>query len=59
MQTVLVKASGLNRRPACACSAKTGMKLSVMMSSEKHSAGPTSVAALMIARSCASLPWTS
>jgi len=40
-----VNASGPNNRPSCASSVKTGMKLSVMISSEKNSAGPTSSAA--------------
>ena len=45
MANVLVKASGLNRRPSCASSAKIGRNDTVMMSSEKNSAGPTSIAA--------------
>ena len=39
---VLVKASGLNSRPSCPSSAKTGRNDTVMMRSEKKSAGPTS-----------------
>ena len=39
---VLVKASGLNSRPSCPSSVKTGRNETVMMSSEKKSAGPTS-----------------
>ena len=45
MANVLVKASGLNSRPSCASSAKIGRNETVMMSSEKNSAGPTSLAA--------------
>ena len=45
MANVLVKASGLNRRPSCASSAKIGRNDTVMMSSEKNNAGPTSIAA--------------
>ncbi len=41
---VLVNASGLNSRPSCPSSVKTGRKDTVMMSSEKKSAGPTSLA---------------
>jgi hypothetical protein len=41
----LVNASGPNSRPSCASSVNTGMKDSVMISSEKNSAGPTSSAA--------------
>ena len=42
---VLVKASGLNRRPSCASSVKIGMNETVMINRLKNSAGPTSVAA--------------
>ncbi len=42
MDSVLVQASGLNNRPSCASSAKTGMNDRVMMSSDVKSAGPTS-----------------
>ena len=45
MANVLVKASGPNRRPSCASSVKMGRNDTVMMSSEKNSAGPTSEAA--------------
>ena len=37
---VLVNASGLNSRPSCPSSVKTGRNETVMMSSEKKSAGP-------------------
>ena len=37
---VLVNASGLNSRPSCPSSVNTGRKETVMMSSEKKSAGP-------------------
>ncbi len=47
MANVLVKASGLNRRPSCASRVKTGKKETVMMSSEKNSGFPTSLAASM------------
>ncbi len=43
---VFVNASGLNSRPSCASSEKTGMKLTVMTSSEKNSGRPTLLAAL-------------
>ena len=42
---VFVKASGLNSRPSCAVSENTGMKLTVMTSSEKKSGRPTLFAA--------------
>ena len=45
MEKVLVKASGLNIRPSCASSVKIGRNETVMISSEKNSAGPTSIAA--------------
>ena len=45
-----VKASGLNSRPSCASSANTGMKLTVMISSEKKIAGPTCCAACPTSR---------
>ena len=41
---VLVNARGLNIRPSCPCSVKTGRKLTVMISSDTKSAGPTSFA---------------
>ncbi len=41
----LVKASGENSRPSCASNVKMGRKDSVMTSSEKKRAGPTSTAA--------------
>ena len=41
---VFVNASGLNSRPSCPPNVKTGRNDTVMMSSEKNSAGPTSVA---------------
>ena len=47
---VLVKASGLKSRPSCAVSEKTGMKLTVMTSSEKKSGRPTLFAAAMMTR---------
>ena len=40
-----MNASGANILPSCASSAKTGRKLSVIMSKLKNSAGPTSPAA--------------
>ncbi|GAB1413790.1 hypothetical protein MASR1M97_25260 [Candidatus Desulfobacillus denitrificans] len=49
MAKVLVHASGANRRPSCASSVNTGRKETVMMSSEKNSAGPTSLQAAIIA----------
>ncbi len=45
IEYVLVNASGENSRPSCASSVNTGMNDSVMISSEKNSAGPTSAAA--------------
>ena len=45
MAKVFVKASGPNRRPSCASSVKIGRNDTVMISSEKNSAGPTSEAA--------------
>ena len=45
MAYVLVKASGENSLPSCACRLKTGRNETVMMRSEKNSEGPTSVAA--------------
>ena len=47
MANVLVKASGPNSRPSCDSSVKIGRNDTVMMSSEKNSAGPTSAAASM------------
>ncbi|MNY46744.1 hypothetical protein D3C86_1819530 [compost metagenome] len=46
----MVKASGENMRPSWASSVKTGVNDSVMMSSEKNSAGPTSAAESAITR---------
>ena len=45
MANVLVQASGLNSSPSCASKAKIGRNETVMMSSEKNSDGPTSLAA--------------
>ena len=45
MAKVLVKASGLNSRPSCASSVKIGRNETVMISRQKNSAGPTSLAA--------------
>ena len=42
MANVLVNASGLKSRPSCPSSVKTGMNETVMIKSEKKSAGPTS-----------------
>jgi hypothetical protein len=42
---VLVKASGMKRRPACPVSPKTGRNDTAMMRSEKKIAGVTSAAA--------------
>ncbi len=42
---VFVQASGLNSNPSCASNAKIGKKETVIMSSEKNSDGPTSLAA--------------
>src|SRR3989338_1944396 len=42
---VLVKASGANSRPSCASSVNTGRNDTVMISSEKNNAGPTSLQA--------------
>jgi hypothetical protein len=42
---VFVKASGLNSRPSCASSVKTGRNDTVMISRLKKSDGPTSLAA--------------
>ena len=47
MAKVLVKASGLKRRPSCPSSVKIGRNETVIMSSEKKRAGPTSLAASM------------
>ena len=41
---VFVNASGLNRRPSCPSRVNTGRNETVMMRSEKKSAGPTSFA---------------
>ena len=49
MAKVLVKASGENSRPSWPSSANTGRKDTVMISSEKNSAGPTSLQASTIA----------
>jgi len=49
MEKVLVKASGENRRPSCASSVNTGRNETVMISSEKNNAGPTSLHAVRIA----------
>ena len=49
MAKVLVKASGENSRPSCASSVNTGRNETVMISSEKNSAGPTSLQAAMMA----------
>jgi hypothetical protein len=49
MEKVLVQASGANSRPSCASSVNTGRKETVMISSEKNSAGPTSLQASIIA----------
>ena len=46
---VLVKASGWNRRPSCASSAKIGRNDTVMISRLKKSDGPTSTAASITA----------
>ena len=40
IENVLVNASGLKSRPSCASSEKTGMKLTVITSSEKKSGRP-------------------
>jgi hypothetical protein len=48
MANVFVNASGLNSRPSCPSSAKTGRKLTVMMRREKKSAGPTSFALVRV-----------
>src|SRR5438477_6037048 len=48
IENVLVNASGLNRRPSCAVSEKTGIKLTVITSNEKKSGRPTVLAALMM-----------
>ena len=45
-----MNASGENIRPSCASSANTGTNDSVITSSEKNSAGPTSTAASVIRR---------
>ena len=45
MMKVLVKASGLNMRPSCASSKKTGTKEMTMMASEKKIGRPTCLAA--------------
>ncbi len=50
IEYVFVKASGEKSRPSCASSVKTGMNDSVMISSEKNSAGPTSAAESPITR---------
>src|SRR5579884_1545200 len=44
MDRVLVQVSGLNMRPSWASSRKTGRKETTMITSEKKSAGPTSLA---------------
>ena len=41
IENVFVNASGLNSRPSCPSSVNTGMNETVMMSSERNSAGPT------------------
>jgi hypothetical protein len=56
MAKVLVKASGLNSRPSWPSSVNTGRKETVMMSSEKNRAGPTSLQALIMASARALLP---
>ena len=48
IENVLVKASGLNKRPSCAVSENTGRKLTVMTRSEKNSGRPTVFAAATI-----------
>src|SRR5215475_10060464 len=48
IENVLVKASGLNRRPSWAVSVKTGMKLTVITRSAKNSERPTLFAAVII-----------
>src|SRR5881628_1478400 len=48
MEKVFVNASGLNNRPSCASSEKTGMKLTVMTSSAKKRGRPTLLAAEMM-----------
>ncbi len=48
MVKVLVKASGLNRRPSCASSVNTGMKLTVMTSRAKNSGLPSCLQAVMM-----------
>ena len=44
IEKVFVNASGLKSRPSCPSSAKTGRNATVMISSEKNNAGPTSCA---------------
>ena len=56
MEKVLVKASGENSRPSCASSVNTGRNETVMISSEKNSAGPTSLQAARIALARSSNP---
>src|SRR5213075_1100719 len=48
IENVFVNASGRNRRPSCAVSENTGMKLTVMTSSAKKSERPTLFAASTI-----------
>jgi len=43
--SVFVQASGLNMRPSCASSRKTGRNETTMISREKNRAGPTCLAA--------------
>ena len=49
IEYVLVKASGLNRRPSVASSVNTGKNDTVMTRSEKKIVGPTSCIAAMMA----------
>ncbi|CAI8168918.1 MAG: Uncharacterised protein [Pseudidiomarina mangrovi] len=46
-------AKGANSRPSCASRANTGTKLMVIISSDRNSAGPTSLLALPINCQCA------
>ena len=48
IENVFVNASGRNRRPSCAVSENTGMKLTVMTSRAKNSGRPTLFAPAMI-----------
>ena len=57
IENVLVNASGLNKRPSCASSENTGMKLTVMTSNAKKSGRPTLLAAAMMTSTRSAVGW--